>query len=50
MELLLETPTDNPNFYNDGLKAAVLAATISPLSLKNTVGSSVFRKDSFQEG
>lgn len=37
IEMLLETPTDNPNFYRDSLKAAVVAATISPDSFKNTV-------------
>jgi hypothetical protein len=37
IELLLSTPTDNPSFQHDALKAAIIAASISPESFKNTV-------------
>ena len=33
----METPHDNNNFYRDALKAAVVAASVSPESFKNTV-------------
>lgn len=37
IEHLLETPPDNSNFYRDALKAAIVAASISPDSFKNTM-------------
>lgn len=37
IELLLETPPESPNFHHDSLKAAVIAASISPETFQNTL-------------
>lgn len=37
IEMLLDSAAENPNFYKDSLKAAVVAATISPQHFKNTM-------------
>jgi hypothetical protein len=37
MEMLLETPSSNPQFFIDALKACIVAASINPASFGNTV-------------
>ena len=53
MELLLETPPDNPMYYADVLKACVVAASLSPDTFRNTVklvATSLIANGSVDEG
>jgi hypothetical protein len=53
VELLLQTPTDNPNFHMDSLKAAIVSASISTEAFKNTmklIGTNLIANNNIDEG
>jgi WD repeat-containing protein 11 len=53
VDLLLETPPENTNFYADALKACVVAASVSPTTFQNTVklvATNLISNDAIEEG
>lgn len=53
IDLLLETPSENPQFYADALKACVVAASVSPTTFQNTVklvATNLISNDAIEEG